>query len=118
VKLRAQSVTILVAIGLLVIAAGSAAAYWKLRPEPMPPQVIYGSGRIEVDQVRVGVEVAGRLLENLAVEGQTLAAGSLLVRIDPRTMSSRRTGRRRNWSRPSRPSPNLTPRSALPAITR
>lgn len=82
-KLRARSVTILVAIGLLVIAAGSAAAYWKLRPEPMPPQVVYGSGRIEVDEVRVGVEVAGRLLENRAVEGQALTAGSLLVRIDP-----------------------------------
>lgn len=82
-KLPAQSVTILVAIGLLVIAAGSAVAYWKLRPEPMPPQVIYGSGRIEVDEVRVGVEVAGRLLENQAVEGQVLTAGRLLVRIDP-----------------------------------
>lgn len=82
-KFRAQTATILVAATLLALAGGSAIAYWRLRPEPTPPQVIYGSGRIEADEVRVGVEVAGRLLENRAVEGQALAMGGLLARIDP-----------------------------------
>lgn len=82
-KFRAQTATILVAATLLALAGGSAIAYWRLRPEPTPPQIIYGSGRIEADEVRVGVEVAGRLLENRAVEGQALAMGGLLARIDP-----------------------------------
>lgn len=82
-KFRAQTATILVAATLLALAGGSAIAYWRLRPEPTPPQIIYGSGRIEADEVRVGVEVAGRLLENRAVEGQALAMDGLLARIDP-----------------------------------
>ena len=82
-KFRAQTATILVVATLLALAGGSAIAYWRLRPEPTPPQIIYGSGRIEADEVRVGVEVAGRLLENRAVEGQALAMDGLLARIDP-----------------------------------
>jgi HlyD family secretion protein len=73
----------LVALGLIAIAAGSAFAYWKLRPQPLAVQVIYGSGRIEADEVRVGFEIPGRLIENRAVEGETLPAGSLLATIDP-----------------------------------
>lgn len=82
-KFRAPTATLLVALGLLVLAGGSAFAYWRLRPEPTPPQVIYGSGRIEADEVRVGFETAGRLLENRALEGQGMTAGDLLARIDP-----------------------------------
>jgi HlyD family secretion protein len=73
----------LVAGALIGIAAASGAAYWRLQPPPPPPQVIYGSGRIEADEVRVASEVAGRLLENRAVEGQSLRAGEVLARIDP-----------------------------------
>jgi HlyD family secretion protein len=83
VRLRARHATMLVALGLIVIAAGSAVAYWKLRPPPLAAQVIYGSGRIEADEVRVGFEVPGRLLENRALEGEILAAGGLLAKIDP-----------------------------------
>jgi HlyD family secretion protein len=82
-KLSARSVAGLVAVGLIGVASASAYAYWRLQPEPMPNQVIYGSGRIEADEVRVASEVAGRLLENRAVEGQSVRAGESLIRIDP-----------------------------------
>ena len=82
-KLRARQATMLVALGLIAIAAGSAVAYWKLKPPPLAAQVIYGSGRIEADEVRVGFEVPGRLRENHALEGETLAAGVILAKIDP-----------------------------------
>lgn len=72
----------MVAIALLLIAAGSAFLYWTLRPEPQPPQVIYGSGRVEADEVRVAVEVPGRVLENAAVEGQALGEGQLVARLE------------------------------------
>jgi multidrug efflux pump subunit AcrA (membrane-fusion protein) len=45
--------------------------------------VVYGNGRTEADEVRVGPEIAGRLVENRAIEGQGIAAGALIARIDP-----------------------------------
>ena len=80
---RPESYVVLAAIGLIVLAAGSGVAFWLLRPQPPPAQVIYGSGRIEADEVRVGFEAPGRLLENDAVEGESLRGGQLLGRIDP-----------------------------------
>jgi HlyD family secretion protein len=79
---RPESFVVLVAAGLITLAAASGAAYWLLRPQPPPAQVIYGSGRIEADEVRVGFETPGRLLENDAVEGESLLAGQVLGRVD------------------------------------
>lgn len=81
-KMTAKSAVALVALALITIAAGSGYAYWRMRPQPLPAQVIYGSGRIEADEVRVAVEVPGRLLENRAVEGKSMTAGEPLARID------------------------------------
>ena len=73
----------IVAAALLLIAAGSAFLYFRLQPEPQPGQVVYGSGRIEADEVRIAPEVPGRLVENRRREGQTVRAGELIARIDP-----------------------------------
>ena len=81
--LQAKHLTRLVAFGLLAIVVVSAGLYWMLKPQPQPAQVIYGSGRIEADEVRIAVELPGRLLENAAVEGQNLATGQLVARLDP-----------------------------------
>nr|WP_246371083.1 efflux RND transporter periplasmic adaptor subunit [Phenylobacterium haematophilum] len=70
-------------MGLALLVGGSAIAYWRLKPAPAPEQVIYGSGRIEADEVRVGLEVGGRLVENNAVEGATLRAGARVARVEP-----------------------------------
>lgn len=82
-KIQARQATLLVALGLALLAGGSAIAYWRLKPPPAPAQVIYGSGRIEAEEVRVGLELGGRLVENRAVEGATLRAGAPLARIEP-----------------------------------
>jgi HlyD family secretion protein len=82
VKLSARNVAVLVGITLVALAAGAGLAYWRLQPEPQPSQVIYGSGRIEADEVRVGMESAGRLVEIRAVEGATVTAGEVLARIE------------------------------------
>ena len=67
----------------LLVAGGSAFAFWRLQPPPASAQVIYVSGRIEAGEVRVGFEIPGRLLENRAVEGGGRAAGAPLASIDP-----------------------------------
>jgi HlyD family secretion protein len=72
-----------IALILVGLAAISAFVYFRLQPEPQPDQLVYGSGRIEADEVRIAPEVAGRLLENRAREGQTLRAGETIARIDP-----------------------------------
>lgn len=77
-----QKVTTVVAAALAGVAVLSALAFFALRPAPQPPQVIYGSGRIEANEIRVGVEVAGRLLEVNAIEGAALEQGALLARIE------------------------------------
>lgn len=68
---------------LLLLAAGSAFFYWKLQPEPQPGQLVYGSGRIEADEVRIAPEVPGRLVENRRREGEAVRSGDLIARIDP-----------------------------------
>jgi HlyD family secretion protein len=73
----------IVAAILLLIAAGSAFVYFLLQPEPQPGQLVYGSGRIEADEVRIAPEVPGRLVENRRREGEAVRAGELIARIDP-----------------------------------
>ena len=75
--------TAIVASALGAIVLVSALAFWALRPPALAEQVIYGSGRIEADEIRVGVEVAGRLLEVNAREGAHIEAGALIARIEP-----------------------------------
>lgn len=82
-RLSAKRAAALVALGLIGAAAASGVVDWRMRPPPPAAQVLYGSGRIEADEVRVASEVGGRLLENFAVEGQALPAGAPLARIDP-----------------------------------
>lgn len=70
------------AIVLLVIAGGSYGSYLYLKPTPLPEQVLYGNGRIEATEVRVAAEVSGTVLESHLVEGETVARGDPLVRLD------------------------------------
>ena len=67
---------------LLAILGGSAFLYFWLQPKPQPSQLVYGSGRIEADEVRVAPEVAGRLLLVSGREGEKVSRGDLLAQVD------------------------------------
>lgn len=73
----------IIAFLLIAIVGASAILYWQLQPEPQPSQLVYASGRIEADEVRVAPEVPGRLVEHRLREGEAVRAGELLARIDP-----------------------------------
>ena len=80
--MQVLQVTLLAALGLGLAAGGSAFAFWRLQPPPAPSPIIYGSGRIEAGEVRVGFELPGRLLENRIVEGGGRAARAGRASID------------------------------------
>jgi HlyD family secretion protein len=67
---------------VVALAAGSYGLYAYLTPPPLPAGFLYGNGHIEGTEVRVASEVTGRVVDSRLVEGKTVAAGDLLVRID------------------------------------
>ena len=73
----------IIALVLVLIVGASAFAYFRLQPEPAPGQLVYGSGRIEADEVRVAPEVPGRLVEHRPREGDAVRAGELIASLDP-----------------------------------
>ena len=70
------------ALALILLAAGSYALYLYLQPDPLAAQLLYGNGRIEGTEIRISAEIPGRVVESRLVEGATVAAGDLLVRLD------------------------------------
>jgi HlyD family secretion protein len=82
VQLSPRVMAAVIGSGLAAIAAGAAIGFILLKPQPLAAQVIYGSGRIEADEVRIGAEVPGRLIEVDAIEGAGVEKGALVARID------------------------------------
>jgi HlyD family secretion protein len=76
-------------MALLVLALGSYALYANLQPPALAVGLVYGNGRIEATEVRVGSEISGRVAESRLVEGKPVSAGDLLVRIDDTELSLR-----------------------------
>ena len=69
-------------IGLVVTLVASAIAWFLLRPAPDHPGLSYGNGRLEATETVVATKVAGRLYEVLVREGDDLAAGQVVARLD------------------------------------
>jgi HlyD family secretion protein len=74
---------------LVLLAAGSYALYAFLQPPVVPAALVYGNGRIEATEVRVGSEISGRVAESRLIEGMPVSTGDLLVRIDDADLNLR-----------------------------
>src|SRR5690242_13805614 len=72
---------------VIAIAAISLLAWLIYQNRHVPPLVV--SGFIEADEIRVGSRVGGRVAEVKAAEGDTVAAGDLLFRIEPFDLNAR-----------------------------
>ncbi|HKS56487.1 MAG TPA: efflux RND transporter periplasmic adaptor subunit [Steroidobacteraceae bacterium] len=72
------------------LAAGSYAAYRWLTPPALPEGLLYGGARVEGTEVTVSSEVAARVIESALIEGATVRAGELLVRLDPKDIEAQR----------------------------
>lgn len=70
-------------LAVALLGAGAYALYRYLAPIPLPEGILYANGHVEGTEVRVAAEVGGRVVDSALVEGEPVAAGAPLVRIDP-----------------------------------
>lgn len=74
---------------LLVLAAGGAWVAWQaLRPAGLPPGFARGNGRIEGVEIDVSTKIAGRIAEILVNEGDMVAEGQVVARMDTATLEA------------------------------
>lgn len=76
-------------IGMIGLAVISYVLFLWLLPRALPEGIFYGNGRIEATEVTVSAEVGGRVLESALVEGRTVQANDLLVRLDETDLNTR-----------------------------
>jgi HlyD family secretion protein len=79
-------------VGLLLLAAASGGGYrwWMSRPAALPAGIAMSNGRLEATEVDVAARTAGRVKEVLAREGDVVAEGQLLARMDVSTLEAER----------------------------
>ncbi len=75
--------------GMVGLAAVSYALFLRLAPPTLPEGLLYGNGRIEATEVTVSAEVTGRVLDSALVEGRTVQADEVLVRLDTTDLTTR-----------------------------
>jgi len=80
-----------IGILLAIMLAGSAVAAWWLwgRQKPLPEGLIQANGRIEGDHYTVASKVAGRIVQLLAHEGDSVKKGQTLLNLDDVQISAR-----------------------------
>lgn len=78
---RAAVIAAIVVVGL--IAAGGAYFLWKQHQATALPEGIVGiNGRLEATQVDIATKIAGRVIEIVPREGDMVATGSVVARLD------------------------------------
>lgn len=89
-KMRRSTKTILLVLILLLVAGFGVWRWWQDQQSELPEGIVSGNGRIESDQVDITAKSAGRVRELLAKEGDLVAAGQVLVRIDTAELQAER----------------------------
>ena len=78
-------------IVLVLAAAGAGAGYywWQQQQSVLPDGFARANGRIEAERVDVALKFGGRIAEVLVDEGQMVAAGAVVARIDSTELKAR-----------------------------
>ncbi|MBI4213809.1 MAG: efflux RND transporter periplasmic adaptor subunit [Chloroflexi bacterium] len=66
----------------LIVLGAAGFLWWQARASEVPGGVIVASGTIEAEETNVALEVAGRIVELPVVEGDAVARGATLIRLD------------------------------------
>jgi HlyD family secretion protein len=75
---------------LLILAVIGGVTYWWSQQQTRAAAGLQGSGTIEAQQVNLGPEVAGRVVEVMADEGQKVVVGQVLFRLDDTLLKAQR----------------------------
>jgi len=76
---------------IVVLAAGAAFYGWRmLRPHGLPEGFASSNGRIEATEIDVSAKIAGRIKEISVKEGDMVAAGQVLARMDTAVLQAQR----------------------------
>ena len=75
----------------LILAVIGGGTYWWSQKQTQAAVGLKGSGTIEVQQISLGPEVPGRVVEVLADEGQKVVADQVLFRLDDTLLKAQRT---------------------------
>ncbi|MFG1465613.1 biotin/lipoyl-binding protein [Xanthobacter sp. DSM 24535] len=87
---RTAARILLILVIALAAGAGGAWYWWQSQQSKLPEGLVSGNGRIESDQVDIAAKSAGRVREVLAQEGDLVAAGQVLARIDTTELQAQR----------------------------
>lgn len=75
---------------LLILAVIGGGTYWWSQQQTQAATGLKGSGTFEVEQINLGPEVSGRVIQVLAEEGQPVTAGQELFRLDDTLLKAQR----------------------------
>src|SRR5215471_1463160 len=78
---------ILIGIGLIVSLAAASGSWWLLRERGAELRL---QGTVEVQEVRLGSKIGGRVAEVLIREGDLVQAGQVLVRLEAPELEAQR----------------------------
>lgn len=74
------------ALGLVAVAALALRGF--LEPAPVPPGFAVSNGRLEAEEIQVATKLGGRIFEILVDEGDRVAAGQVLARMDTQALAA------------------------------
>lgn len=87
--MKTSSKRLLVPVMMALLAVMGLAGWSLLRQPPLPEGLIQANGRIEGDHYAVAGKVPGKVVELLAREGDAIAQGQVLLRLDDRQIRAR-----------------------------
>lgn len=88
-----------VVVILAILAGVMVAGWWLLRPAALPDGVVSANGRSEAVEIDVAAKNGGRLQSVLVAEGEFVAAGQELARMDTATLQAQLREAKANFSR-------------------
>jgi HlyD family secretion protein len=82
-RMKLRRNVVMIAVLCEVDLAGAGFAYWKQRQAgALPEGIVSTNGRVEATRVDIATKIAGRVIEIVPQEGDIVAAGSVVARLD------------------------------------
>lgn len=82
-------VRIVVLLFVLAAAGGAGWYWWQSQRDGLPDTIAVANGRIEADEIHIAAKYGGRVMEVLVREGDRVAAGQILARMDTAEVEAR-----------------------------